>query len=685
MKQFPLSVIFQGLDRVSAPLKNIRANVSKFQNSLDATGKKFNSAMDKSAKIGLAASAVGDLRDATAGMLAPVIGIGTEFEKTMTKVGALARLDFASNEFKMLEENARKLGATTSFSASQAAEGMTYLAMAGFDANKIVQAMPSMLDLAKAGNIDLARAADIASNTLGAFKMEAKDMPRVSNAMAAAFTRSNVDLEMMAETFKYVAPVANSAGMSIESLASMTGLLGDIGIQGSQAGTALRAGILRLATAPKPAAAALEELGIVTKDSSGNLRQLPDILEEIRIKTAGMGTGTRLEFIKNIFGTEAASAFTELISKADESKKSIKDFADEISKASQSNEVAALAEKMSGSLGEMQNSMNSAKEEFMLTIFDVLKPALKELTIMGTKAFRWVGDFAKENPNLTATIVGVVAAIAGLTSIIAPLLLLAAGLSAGFATLSAMWATFTASAALATSGVWAFTSALLANPITWFVVAIVGFIAVLKLLYDNWEYVLSVFNKVVAYWSNLPGFVKLLIGYFMPFIGIPMLIAEHWDTIKMYFSEFFSYVGGIFSSGYNSILNAISPLWTTITDALKSAWAGVSGFFGSILEGIKSKFNSAVQFVAGIINKISGMIPEWASDFIFGKGVKNWSKDKMGQPLNTGKSVPGGVGTTNKSTWNANVDFSNIPIGTKIKSTKNKNVNMSMGYGGRSF
>ena len=105
--------------------------------------------------------------------------------------------------------------------------------------------------------------------------------------------------------------------------------------------------------------------------------------------------------------------------------------------------------------------MDSAKEEFYLIIYDVLKPALTELSKWSQKSFRWVGDFAKENPNLTATIVGVVAAIAGLTSIIAPLLLLAAGLSAGFATLSAMWATFTASAALATSGVWAFTSALL--------------------------------------------------------------------------------------------------------------------------------------------------------------------------------------------------------------------------------
>ena len=156
----------------------------------------------------------------------------------MSRVQALTRLDKGSAELAALRAQARKLGADTMFSATEAAEGQAFLGMAGFDAKQIQAAMPGLLDMAKAGDTDLGRTADIGSNILGGFGLAAEEMSRVSDVLTQTMTTSNVTLEMLGETMKYVAPQARAAGASLEEMAAMTGLLGNVGIQSSQAGTA---------------------------------------------------------------------------------------------------------------------------------------------------------------------------------------------------------------------------------------------------------------------------------------------------------------------------------------------------------------------------------------------------------------------------------------------------------------
>ncbi|WP_368877842.1 phage tail tape measure protein [Proteus mirabilis] len=237
---------------------------------------------------------------------------GYEFNVGMSKVQALTRLDKNSDEFKMLREQARELGATTAFTANQVAQGQAFYAMAGFKPEQIKNAMPGTLAMSLAGDIDLGTTADIGSNILTGFKLDSDQMGRVSDVLVGAFTRSNTSLTMLGDTMKYVAPVASGLGVDLETAAAATGKLGDAGIQGSMAGTSLRAILGRLAEPPKMAAKALEELGIKTRDAKGNLRDFPELLAELDKKTAKMGNAQRAGFFKHIAGEEAFSALSVL-------------------------------------------------------------------------------------------------------------------------------------------------------------------------------------------------------------------------------------------------------------------------------------------------------------------------------------------------------------------------------------
>ncbi|MFD5468904.1 phage tail tape measure protein [Streptomyces sp. NPDC127105] len=244
---------------------------------------------------------------------APVAAIGLgvvktagDFEQGMNKVRAVSGA--TGDQFTQLRDLAKQLGATTRYSATEAADGMSFLAMTGFKATDIMTALPGVLDLAAAGNIGLAEAADIASNILSGYGMQAKEIGRVNDALAKTFTSANVDMTMLGESMKYVAPVASSLGVEFEETTAAIGLLGNAGIQGSQAGTTLRMALARLASPPKKAAEALKKLGIEVNDSKGKMRPLVDIIGQLE------KTGASTTQMMSIFGIEAGPGMQAIVS-----------------------------------------------------------------------------------------------------------------------------------------------------------------------------------------------------------------------------------------------------------------------------------------------------------------------------------------------------------------------------------
>ena len=322
------------------------------------------------------------------------LGAGEEFEAQMSRVQALTRLDKNSAELAALRAQARQLGADTMFSATEAAEGQAFLGMAGFDAKQIQAAMPGLLDMAKAGDTDLGRTADIGSNILGGFGLAAEEMSRVSDVLTQTMTTSNVTLEMLGETMKYVAPQARAAGASLEEMAAMTGLLGNVGIQSSQAGTALRAMLLRLAAPTGKATKALAALKVQTADAQGNMRGIIDVLADVAKATQGMGSARRMGYLKQIFGEEPASAVAELIDKAGSGG-----ITAYLAKVRDSQGAAArTAQVMSDNVRGLRDELGSAWDDVKIGFFDQIAPELKEWGQLLLGFLRGLGDWVKDNP-----------------------------------------------------------------------------------------------------------------------------------------------------------------------------------------------------------------------------------------------------------------------------------------------
>lgn len=322
------------------------------------------------------------------------LGAGEEFEAQMSRVQALTRLDKNSAELAALRAQARQLGADTMFSATEAAEGQAFLGMAGFDAKQIQAAMPGLLDMAKAGDTDLGRTADIGSNILGGFGLAAEEMGRVSDVLTQTMTTSNVTLEMLGETMKYVAPQARAAGASLEEMAAMTGLLGNVGIQSSQAGTALRAMLLRLAAPTGKATKALAALKVQTADAQGNMRGIIDVLADVAKATQGMGSARRMGYLKQIFGEEPASAVAELIDKAGSGG-----ITAYLAKVRDSQGAAArTAQTMSDNMRGLRDELSSAWDDVKIGFFDQIAPELKEWGQLLLGFLRGLGEWVKEHP-----------------------------------------------------------------------------------------------------------------------------------------------------------------------------------------------------------------------------------------------------------------------------------------------
>ena len=403
-----IALVLKLVDQATGPARAITNTIRKIGAVSEQTGRagvawsNQQLAANQARKSALAGEAFGVA--AVAGSLAAALSPAINFERSMSEVGAVARAD--DEQLARLTETARQLGATTPWAASEAAQGMRFLSMAGFDVNQTVDAMPGMLNLASAGAIDLGRAADIASNVLSGFGLEASQMGRLGDVLTNTFTTSNTDLGMLGETMKYVAPNAAALGVSLEQTAAMAGKLGDAGIQGSQAGTALRAMMLRLAALPKPAADAMAYLGVETVDAAGNLRDMPTILAEVQESLQNLGSGEQAKMINDIFGMEAASAATVLLEQAGSG--ALQKYAESLAEAGSAARVAAkLNDNTAGAIKRLQSMAESAA----ISIGLVLLPQIVELIETIIPVIDAIRAWADANPELVGLIFKLVAGL----------------------------------------------------------------------------------------------------------------------------------------------------------------------------------------------------------------------------------------------------------------------------------
>lgn len=367
--------------------------------------------------------------------LEPAVG----FDREVSRVGALTRLDKTDPQFAALREQAKKLGAETQFNSRDAASGQAFLAMAGFTPQAIQAALPGVLNMALAGGMELGESADIGSNILSQFKLDPKEMDRVSDVLTAAFTRTNTDLANIGEAMKYAGTGMAGLGVSVEQTTAMIGVMANVGLRGSIAGTGLQSTFSRMAAPTGKAKDALKELGVSVADATGKMRPAEVVLADVYKAVSKYGDVDRLSFFKDIAGEEAAKSFQALVQSAGSGE--LQKLLAELKKAQ--GESATVAKKMADNLdGDLKN-LDSAWEGFRIQIEELLDGPLRGLVHRISDVVGAMTTWAKENPRLTQTLLIIggsalafTAIIGGLSLVVGVLLGPIAKLQLGFALLT---------------------------------------------------------------------------------------------------------------------------------------------------------------------------------------------------------------------------------------------------------
>ena len=552
---------------------------------------------------------------------------GYDFDYGMSTVQALTRVNNDSPELKKLREQARELGATTSFTANDVAGGMGFLAMAGYTPDKIQKAMPSMLDLAKAAKMDnsLAEVADIASNIQSAYKIPADEMQRVADVLTFGFTTSNTDLRMLGETMKYLAPNAQAAGQDFESMVATVGMLGNVGIQASTAGTSLRMSLARLAKQPKAARKALDELGVSVSDSTGRMKALPVMLAEIdaafkKKGISGIGNTEKLAYISNIFGVESSAAILALLDKQGEidPEERIEAYANRLKKSQ--GTAGTVAKTMANNLrGDMQNAI-SAWEDIGISVYDTVKPTLRELAGNITTVLRGIGDWVKKNPELTATLAKIALALGAILAVGGAIVLMLAAMLGPIAMLKLSMSVLGIKGAgafgllakglkavgLALFGIG---KALLTNPLFLAAAVIAG---IAYVIYKNWDTVAAFFKKL---WADIVSACDAAWKW------IGSIISRAWEGIKNYFLNY-TLVGLIYKN-WDGIKKYMSDLWETVKTTIKTKWDQIITDIQNLPATMKQ---AASDMIDSVINGINEKWTELKNKF---GELKQMAKDAL--------------------------------------------------------
>ncbi|EIJ8839919.1 phage tail tape measure protein [Escherichia coli] len=474
--------------------------------------------------------------------LQPAIGFGKE----MSRVQALTRIDKNSPQFKALREQALKLGSETQFTASDAASGQSFLAMAGFTPQAIQAALPGVLNMALAGGVELGETADIGSNILTQFNLTADQMDRVGDTLTAAFTRTNTDLRALGETMKYTGPVAAKLGISLEEAAAMAGMLANNGLRGSDAGTAMRASLSRLVSPPKAAADALKELGVSVADARGKMRPMEDVLLDLYKATQKYGQVDQVSFFKDIAGEEAFVGLQTLVAAAGSGE--LQKLTRELQGAR--GEADRVAKVMADNLdGDLKN-LDSAWEGLRIRISDLVDGPLRSVTQWLTRVLEKITSLAQAHPVLTRQLLIAGGALLAMTATIGSLSLV--------------------------------------------IGVLYGKLATLRLGFDILTRSMNVIRVLPALWGMVTGSVSLLGGaigaLFSPvglivaaLAGAAVLIWKYWDPIRAFFA-------GVFSG----IMERLTPLRETferfgpVFDAIGSGISLVFNWFKSLLSPMES-------------------------------------------------------------------------------------------------
>lgn len=580
----------------------VGADISEFTKQMSQVQKDMNGLGQSMQNTGKTIGGIGS--SLTASITTPLLAVGAgavivgaKFDKQMSKVQAISGA--TGDEFKALREQAIELGSSTAHSSSQVAFGMEQLASAGFTVDQIMSALPGVLDMASASGIDLATASEITGSAINGFGLEASDAGRVSDVLAKSAAISAADVQGLGEAFKYVAPVAGAMGLSIEEVSSAIGIMSDAGIKGSQAGTTLRMGILRLASPTEEMSKIMDKTGSAFFDAEGKMKSMEGIVTELQTATKDMTDEQKANYLATLFGAEAVSGFMALIEagpdKLAKNTKALKD---------SNGEAKRMADTMMNNLAGSWEEFTGAVEALAISFSDVLAPTLRSITDWLTKL---VNKFNELSPQAKGMIV-IGALIAGA---LGPALIVIGLVAQGVGALVTVFGLVSAPVLAVIAGI-----ALLVGA---FVLAYAKIEPFREFINQTFtaikEKVMEAINAVVTFLKEKLDMIK---GFW----------EENGAQILQAVQNVWNFIQPIISIAMQGVLLVIEYVWNAIKGVINGAlniimglvkiFAGLfTGDFSKMWEGVKQLFMGAIEFVWNLMNlSFVGTIKNLVKNFV---------------------------------------------------------------------
>ena len=613
-------------------LKHLKAEASDWT----SISKSLDSLSKKTSKIGQGFTNIGGAL--TTGITVPILGlttaavsVGNGFEKQMSRVQAIAGA--TKDELKQLTDQAMDLGAETSFSATQVAEGMENLASAGFTTQEIMEAMPGLLDLAASSGAELATASEIAASAIRGFGLEASSSAHIADVFAEASARTNAQVEDMGEAMKYIAPIANTMGLKIEEVAAAIGIMSDAGIKGSQAGTSLRGALVRLTKPTDKMLGVMEDLGISFYDNEGKMKSLTEMISMLQDATKGLTDEQKQNALTILFGTESLSGMMSLINRGSEDLADMTKSFEDCDGAAQ-NMADTMLDNTAGSIEEMTGAL----ESLAIKVQQMLAPYITEAA---NKIQELINKFMKLPESTQKTIL----AIAGIAAIVGPVLLILGRIITSISAISGVLSSFTAWIANTSAGLTGFSKILttLTGPVGIVIGVITALVGVFTYLYntneqfrlkaqETWNNIVALFqNTVMPVIQNLGNLVMSVVN------TVISILQQLWSFVEPFFTEMFTWLMDFWNNTGSTIFenvmgfvnglidlvsmiwnNVISPLINFLVQNLQPAFSTVFGIISGVVQGFGNTIGAIIESVTGILK---GII-----DFITGVFSGNWEK-----------------------------------------------------------
>lgn len=614
----------------------------KLDNSLEEVESSAKKADDgftmfKATLANLAADAIMRAVDGIKNLVGNVIELGQNFTSTMSEVSAISGA--TGEDFEKLEACAREYGATTVFSASNAAEALKYMSLAGWDADQSTSALGGVLNLAAASGMELGAASDMVTDYLSAFAMEAGDAAYFADLLSYAQSHSNTTAEALGEAYKNCAANLNAAGQDVETVTSLLEGMANQGYKGSEAGTAMAAIMRDITNGMKDGAIKIGETSVAVMDAQGNFRDLTDILTEVEAATNGMGNAERAVALSSTFTADSTKGLNLILN---EGMDNIAGYEEELRGASGSAEE--MANIMNDNLSGDVAAMNSAFEELGLKIYDALESKLRAgvqfITNGVIPAIEWLGGHIPE----------VTIAVSGLGAVIAAM----------------NWGTISSKIAMVKGALVKLAAAL--GGVSLPAIAIIAVITAVALAFTNlWKNNEEFRNKITAIWDGIKakfdefgqGIVDRLNALGFEFEDITEVMKAVWDGFCEVLAPIFEGVFQQISNILNEALDILTGLFDIFagifTGDWDMVWQGVQEVFGAVWDFVVATFENWISTFTSLADTVLGWFgTDWETVWT---NVKTFFSDTWNAISSFFSGILTGIKTFFTDTWNAIVSF----------------------------